>query len=434
MVDRILPNQVFTPRRSEVNKNMYIDRAQLEEELIDALYGTNNILIHGESGTGKSWLYKHTFSDQGIPFLVANLSNASRLKGLDNELENLVSQNSFDQKIGYETEKSAGINAGIGNGKLVHKSQYKINKKEPFEKCLDVLCKKSNGGISCLVFDNFEQILDQPELIREVANCIILLDDDRYSKYNVKIVIVGVPNGIERYFSSQPNVSTIINRITEITEVSSLSEAQSIRLPIKGFKDILGYYCQDYQQLASRISFATNRIPQQLQELCYSIAMQLERKGDTEIKGAHVINGSNLWFKQSLSGSFASINSILEFDENTTNLTRVLYAIGHSGDNDINPSYVLSLVQLHFPDSIKKLLNNNPGLSLIDLIDIESILKDISNAGNPILRLSVNKKTYRFVRPQYRMCLRVMLELDQSELVRMVDKKLLLEELSEPVI
>ncbi|KHT50065.1 AAA family ATPase [Vibrio sinaloensis] len=434
MARRILPNQVFTPRKSEVNADMYVDRSQLEEELIDALYGTNHILIHGESGTGKSWLYKHTFSDQNVPFMIANLSNASRLGGLEHELSNLIHQNSNVRKTGYEEEKSAGLNAGIGSGKLLHKATYEIFQKEPFEECLELLFNQSQGGTSCLVFDNFEQILDQSEIIREVANCIILLDDDRYSKYNVKIVIVGVPNGIERYFASQPNVSTIINRITEITEVGSLSDSQALKLPVKGFRDLLGYSCDDYDKLATRISFATNKIPQQLQELCYAIAMQLERHGDKNISSRHVINGSHQWFKQSLSGSFATINSILEFDESTTELTRVLYAIGHSSHNDINPSYVTGLVQTHFPIFTGKLLDNNKGQNLIDLIDVESILQDISKAENPILRLSPNKKTYRFVRPQYRMCLRVMLELDQSEYVRMVDRKLLLQQLTEPEI
>jgi len=436
MYKRLLPNEVFTPRRSEVNKEMYIDRSILEEELIDALYGTNHILIHGESGTGKSWLYKHTFFDQGVPYLVANLSNASRLAGLDLELENLAKQkqNQKEQKVSYEEEKSAGLSVGVGSGKLVHKAKYEISKKEPFEECLNILFQQAKGTTSCLVFDNFEQILDQPDIVRDVANCIVLLDDERYSKYNVKIVIVGVPNGVERYFSSQPNVSTIINRITEISEVTGLNYSESTRLPVKGFKELLGYSCGDYRELSNRISFVTNRIPQQLHELCYAIAMHLERHGDKHISLPHIVNGTTKWFKQSLSGSFSTINSILDFDESTTDITRVLYAIGRCGDEVINPSYVLSELRKNFPVYTDELMDKNRGLDLEDLIDVESILQDISSVENPIIRVSANKKTYRFVRPQYRMCLRLMLELDHSELVRVVDQRRLLAQLSSPAI
>jgi DNA replicative helicase MCM subunit Mcm2 (Cdc46/Mcm family) len=51
-----------------------------------ALRGNLHIIIHGESGTGKSWLYKKTFRDAGVQFLVANLANASRLGSIAAEL------------------------------------------------------------------------------------------------------------------------------------------------------------------------------------------------------------------------------------------------------------------------------------------------------------------------------------------------------------
>lgn len=433
MNHRVLPNQVFTPRRSEVNNEMYIDRSLLEDELIDAIYGSNHILIHGESGTGKSWLYKYTFHDQDIPYTVANLSNASRLGGIDAEFDNLVNTDISVQKTEYIEEKSAGLSCGVGSGKLVHKAKYEILTKEPFEQCLEILFNKANGKVSCLVFDNFEQILDQPDIVREIANCIILLDDDRYAKYNVKIVIVGVPNGIERYFSMQPNVATIINRITELPEVTGFTKEEARRFPKKGFKEILGYYCSDYATLGERIAYVTNRIPQQLHELCYSIAMQLERLGEKEITNAHLINGANKWFKQSLSGSFTSINAILNFDEDTNNKTRVLYAIGRYDSDEINPSHVASLLAVHFPKFTDSLQCINSGKSIDDVIDIEDILKTISKEKNPIIRLTPNGKTYRFVRPQYQMSLRIMLELDQEELVRLVDKEVLLNNLSQPI-
>lgn len=304
MVKRILPRDVFTPRRSEVNERMYVDRSELEEELVDALYGTNHILIHGESGTGKSWLYKHVFDDQGIQFITANLSNASRLKGLNAEFGNIIDDECSIRKTGYEEEKSATLNAVVGKGKITHKAKYELTTKEPFIQCLELLNSKAKNKLSCLVFDNFEQILDQPEITREVANCIVLLDDIRYSRYNVKILLVGVPNGIDQYFSTQSNVATIINRITEITEVTGLSKDESIKLPIRGFRDLLGYSCDNYGELTEKISYVTNRIPQQLHELCYSIAMQLERNGEKEINNSFLIAGANKWFKQSLAASY----------------------------------------------------------------------------------------------------------------------------------
>ena len=60
------PDTVFTPRSAEVNEKMYVSRERQEEALKKAVGGSKNIIIHGESGCGKSWLYKKVFSEEKI--------------------------------------------------------------------------------------------------------------------------------------------------------------------------------------------------------------------------------------------------------------------------------------------------------------------------------------------------------------------------------
>lgn len=55
---KLKPEEVFTPRSPEVNSEMYIARPDLEKALKNALRSSLHVIIHGESGTGKSWLYK----------------------------------------------------------------------------------------------------------------------------------------------------------------------------------------------------------------------------------------------------------------------------------------------------------------------------------------------------------------------------------------
>ncbi|GIX19851.1 MAG: hypothetical protein KatS3mg120_1527 [Erythrobacter sp.] len=62
------PSEVFTPRAATVNNSMYIPRPKLEERLLDALDSNKYIVIHGESGNGKTWLYKRVFAEKGIYF------------------------------------------------------------------------------------------------------------------------------------------------------------------------------------------------------------------------------------------------------------------------------------------------------------------------------------------------------------------------------
>jgi MoxR-like ATPase len=52
------PEDVFTPRAATVNQSMYIDRPQLERSIETSLRVKFHLIIHGESGTGKTWLYK----------------------------------------------------------------------------------------------------------------------------------------------------------------------------------------------------------------------------------------------------------------------------------------------------------------------------------------------------------------------------------------
>lgn len=93
--------------------------------------------------------------------------------------------------MSYEEEKAAEINAVMAKGALKHKDSYSIGQKEPFEACLENLRSqhKSDGPV-VLVFDNLESIFSKPELLRELADIIILCDDERYAAYKVKILIV----------------------------------------------------------------------------------------------------------------------------------------------------------------------------------------------------------------------------------------------------
>lgn len=82
MATRKKVTEVFTPRMSEVNSLMYVDRPFHEKLLIRAIGRNTHTLLSGESGNGKSWLVKKVLSENGIPYIVANCANASRLKSV----------------------------------------------------------------------------------------------------------------------------------------------------------------------------------------------------------------------------------------------------------------------------------------------------------------------------------------------------------------
>ena len=96
-----------------------------------------------------------------------------------------------------------------------HAAQYELGEKEPFEAALEY-CRRSAGSRPAfIVLDNLEAIFAEDELMKELGNCITLLDDDNYSRYDVRMVIVGVPSGVRGYFTKLPNRQTVANRLKE---------------------------------------------------------------------------------------------------------------------------------------------------------------------------------------------------------------------------
>jgi type IV secretory pathway VirB4 component len=97
-------NEVFTPRRTEINQDIYVDRPELERELGRALNGSLHTIVFGESGSGKSWLYKKVLADMKAHYATANCANALRLKSLTEEIKSLVSEES-PRRLVQQTEE-----------------------------------------------------------------------------------------------------------------------------------------------------------------------------------------------------------------------------------------------------------------------------------------------------------------------------------------
>ena len=173
------PEQVFTPRSAEVHADMYVPRPDLEAALRTALRGGLHLFIHGDSGTGKSWLYKKVFSDLSVAYVVANLANASRMGSISAEFQNLIDREGDATKVTFDEAKSADVSAGFASGSLSHTGQYEIGKKEPFEACLEFLRKRAGRHPAVLVFDNLEAAFDNECILKELADLVILCDDER---------------------------------------------------------------------------------------------------------------------------------------------------------------------------------------------------------------------------------------------------------------
>jgi ABC-type Mn2+/Zn2+ transport system ATPase subunit len=82
---------------------MYVARPIHEKSLSRALKRNSHTLIFGESGNGKSWLYKKVLYSEDINYVVANCANASRIGSLTQEICKSIISPGTVKKLGKMT-------------------------------------------------------------------------------------------------------------------------------------------------------------------------------------------------------------------------------------------------------------------------------------------------------------------------------------------
>ncbi|EGQ8491910.1 ATP-binding protein [Vibrio cholerae] len=394
--EKLKPEQVFTPRAAEVNPDMYISRQGLEKSLQNALRGSMHILIHGESGSGKSWLYKQNFSNLGVSFLVANLANASRLGSISAELRNLIDREGTAKKTSFEEEKSAEVDAVFASGGLSHTGQYEIGQMEPFEACLAWLRKKAGDKPTVLVFDNLEAAFTD-SLLKELADLIILCDDERYAKYKTKILIVGVPSNVKEYYYKTPHHATVANRLYELPEVSRLSKDECSLLVEEGFIKKLKYEVFDLKKLSDHVAWITDCVPQMIHEYCLEMAFGSEEKRAVEI--GDLTSADQNWISKSLYHAYAVAEEHMnERDTKAGRRNQTLYALSMIESEQFKAPEVETVLRREFPASTSG-----------TVLNLAQVLSQLASSERPIVRRSPKGDAYTFADPRYRMVLRGML-------------------------
>ena len=182
-------------------------------------------LLFGESGNGKSWLYRHTLEKNKIPYVVANCANASRLKSITSEICSALIEPGTIKKLGFSEEKAAELSAIFAKANLKHNATYQIVQEDPLLQAFRVFGSHTSSR-KILVLDNLESIFRCDDLMNELADIVILLDDVRYSIFGINLLIVGIPNGVLEYFRRTKNVESVANRVEEVEKVGSLDKGQ----------------------------------------------------------------------------------------------------------------------------------------------------------------------------------------------------------------
>lgn len=246
----MLPNieEIFLPRGDFKTKNIYISRKKYEEELKSCLKIKTNIFISGESGSGKTWLYEIFFNKESIKFEIINLAEVSMYDSLFYLLEKNILK------------------------KITNK-----RKDEILEDCYKKISETNTTKPSFIVFDNLEH-LSNNLLKQELISLIHNLDNQSYSKYNVRIMLVGIPDSLKDFFKDL-NIffEPIANRIREIPKLNGFEKNELSDFLEKTLKDtlFLNLTKTNLEDITNYISSITDLIPLRVQQYLLYLSKEI---------------------------------------------------------------------------------------------------------------------------------------------------------------
>lgn len=376
------PTDVFVPRSPVIVDAVYIPREKLERQLIRAIEGTKNVLLKGQSGCGKSWLYKKVFQDNSVKYLVVDLSDASvEGSSVDKAIENAFNAHRRKEyeKESYTDIKGAEANSLVAKANLQTENTYK-RVDTILERVFKYLSNKKEKSV--LVLDNLEHICDSDMLLNELNSILMKVDNFDFSKYNVKILVVGTPIGVEKFYRNVKNMDTISNRIEEIEEVKGLEKKEAISLFLKKtFVDQLGidFEAKVLNQYSKYILEVTNGIPQRLHEYCLQLYYAIEDNGGKTDFSVHKIAD-----EEYLRTSFLKYSTIVQKHLNSYETTeqrrnQVIYCLPKI------KKMIFSTVEME--NLVRKEFNIETAAN----IQLSNVLFQLTEGDNPLLSKSDSK-------------------------------------------
>lgn len=388
---------------SEVNASMYVHRPTLEKSLQRAIKRNSHTLIFGESGNGKSWLYKNVLEEMSIPFVVANCANASRFGSITQEICNTLIEPGTVKKLGFSEEKAAEIGAYFAKGGLKHTNNFEVSSEEPLLEAFK-LFNDANRHKKILVLDNLESIFDSERLMTELADIVILLDDSRYSACNLNMLIVGIPNGVLHYFRETKNAESVANRISEIDKVAGLDSGQVQSIVSKGFQQLkVPLTGSSLKEISDHVWNVTLGTAQRVHEYCELLAYAIE-ENEWRFESELLKRADKEWLLGGLRHSYQVVEGHLNSRETAVaRKNQVIYCISRIKVHQFDSNVIDQQIRKDFPETIPE---TNMGIG--------AILSELSKSETPLLNKNTKTNNFSIRDARYLMCIRLMLYKDSA--------------------
>lgn len=405
-------NEVFTPRGGTVNRDMYIERRDIEKELRLALDGSLNIVVHGDSGAGKSWLYKKVLGDISAVYDTVNCTTVATDGTFDKEFHNIINGDGNHTKTGFTEKKTAEADAVFAKGGLEHSSDYVIAEPEIFAKCLMRLRKRAGEDrTAVLVIENLEEIISSQKLMQGLGRLIILLDDERYSRHRIKLLIVGVPADLQSYYQNIANQTTVANRLCEVPQVGRLTEEQVNQFSSKGLINKLKIDIQysGMEFIQRHIYFVSAGIPQLMQQYCEILA-HIAAEKDWALSIDYLRNADKRLLKKNLLSIYSTICS---YGSDEQKHHQILFSMGRITKEIFDVNDLEKAIRFDFGGGSAKIPSR---------LSLAKNLAALADLNPPILKRLGKTKKFYFSDPRYLICIRLMFQNVSSRTVLRIER------------
>ncbi|MCK9296568.1 MAG: ATP-binding protein [Desulfobulbaceae bacterium] len=346
---------VFTPRRAEVNHAIYVQRSHHEKALKRSVEGSLHTIVSGESGSGKSWLFKKVAAEENWAVFTGNFANAARANSISSEIFNALVPTGSREWVEITESIDAKLKVLLAEGGGKADRKYAIKTSEEIEAAFTAGRKQAGERTAVLVLDNLEAIFREPNLMSELGNIILLLDDERYARHTIKIVLIGVPANIIDYYQKIENLEPVGNRIEQIPHIQSFTETQVLELIRKGFNDLLRAEIPDgvLNSWNSHIYLATLGVAQRVHEYCEKLAYFLD-DNDWDITVDALKQADHSFMCSSIYQAYAVIDKCMnERETKAGRRNQVLYSLGKLTSTAFDAGDVEKRVRKEFPNSTR---------------------------------------------------------------------------------
>lgn len=399
-----VPEEVFTPRSAKVNASMYVERPQYQKELRNAIRSGQSVIVYGDSGCGKSWLYKKVFLDDNHFYATLDLNECKDEDDID-----LLALELVEKGVDWILEeKSHSGTAGVMPQDIglqgTKSGKYRRGVISPIEQLCSLMCARARPRRPILVFENMEHCLDNQNVVNKLQSLVLTLDDVESERSKVQLCFVGVPDDMKKILSDNNKYQTIANRIFEMPEVQRMTKDEARSIVHNGFVEELEVAVDSsFDYCVSQIMHVSYRIPQYIHEICLQVAYAIEDSGLYEIKPAVVADGISNWVRTNARQSREDIEKIFNHRAYGEDLRAlVVYAISVLDEVNFSSSDVENQLVNDFPDFARKRRR----------LSASKVLNNLCKGDTRLLKVDSVSGKYRVANPKLRSVMRMSFEKD----------------------